>query len=73
MDIGESAETVEDFVQEQGLTFPTLLDTARRVPQAYRIRGIPTSFFIDREGVIVDQHIGPMDIRLIEAFLSEFG
>ena len=73
MDIGESPETVKDFVQEQGLTYPILMDTARRVPQAYRIRGIPTSFFIDREGVIVDQHIGPMDIQLIEDFLNEFG
>ena len=73
MDIGESPETVKDFVQEQGLTYPILMDTTGRVPQAYRIRGIPTSFFIDREGVIVDQHVGPMDMTLIEDFLNEFG
>lgn len=59
------------FVQEQGLTFPTLLDPARGVPQAYHVRGIPTSFFIDREGIITDQHIGPMSVQLIEDFLSE--
>jgi peroxiredoxin len=69
--MGESAETVESFVQEQRLTFPSLLDTTRTVSREYRIRGIPTSFFIDREGVIVDQHVGPMDLALIEQYLGE--
>lgn len=73
VDIGEDAETVKDFVEEQGLTFPVLLDPAKSVPQSYSIRGIPTTFFINREGVIVDQHIGPMDMPRIEDFLNEIG
>ena len=73
VDIGEDAETVRDFVEEQGLTFPVLLDTAKSVPQSYGIRGIPTTFFINREGVVVDQHIGPMDLPRIEDFLNEYG
>ena len=73
VDIGEDAETVKDFVEEQGLTFPVLLDPAKSVPQSYNIRGIPTTFFINREGVVVDQHIGPMDTTLIEDFLNEVG
>ena len=71
VDIGEDAETVRAFVEEQGLTFPTLLDPAKNVPQSYGLRGIPTTFFINREGVVVDQHIGPMNVQLIEDFLSE--
>ena len=68
IDIGEGQAQVQAFAQEQGLTFPILLDESGGVAQTYFIRAIPYSFLIDREGVIRVQHIGPMD----EAFIADF-
>ena len=59
IDIGESPPTVREFVKNYGLTFPVLLDIARDVSLEYYVRGIPTTFFIDREGIIQDMRIGP--------------
>ena len=70
MDIGEERGTVQAFAQEQGLTFPILLDDNGAVAQGYRVQGIPISFFINREGVIQVQHIGPLDESLIRKYLD---
>jgi peroxiredoxin len=49
---GESPGAVAAFVEERGFTFPVLLDPEGVVLDAYDVRGLPTSFFIDREGVV---------------------
>jgi len=59
IDIGESPSTVSEFVKEYGLTFPVLLDITRDVSLEYNVRAIPTTFFIDRQGMIREIRIGP--------------
>jgi peroxiredoxin len=59
IDIGESPSTVREFVKNYGLTFPVLLDVTRDVSLEYYVRGIPTTFFVDREGIIQDIRMGP--------------
>ncbi len=58
INIGESPSTVEGFMQENGLSFPVLLDIEQTVAQDYNIRAIPTTFFIDSEGIIREIKIG---------------
>ncbi len=54
------------FVQENGLTFPLLLDETGEVAHLYELRSLPSSFFIDREGVIQEVVIGgPMSEALL--------
>ena len=71
MDIGERRAPVQAFAQKQGLTFPILLDEKGAVAQRYRVRGIPTSFFINREGVIQVQYTGPLNESLIGKHLDQ--
>lgn len=71
MDIGEGREVVQAFTQEHGLTFPILLDETGAVAQRYRVRGVPTSFFINRQGVIQAQYTGPLNESLIEKHLDQ--
>jgi len=71
VDIGEGREIVQIFAEGQGLTFPILLDEDGAVAQGYHIRGVPTSLFIDREGVIQAQYTGPMNEALIEKYLEQ--
>ncbi|WP_322508818.1 TlpA disulfide reductase family protein, partial [Anaerolinea sp.] len=56
-----SQDTLSDvlnFVQDNGLTFSVLLDEQGDVQSTYRISGLPTTFFIDREGKIRELIIG---------------
>lgn len=64
----DSVDAARAFVQERGLTFPVLLDRAGSVSTAYNLRGLPSSFFIDRQGVIRSVVIGgPMNEALIQS------
>lgn len=55
---GESADKVARFMNEHGFSFPVLLDTQMGVARAYNVRAIPTTFFIDRDGIIKDIKVG---------------
>ncbi len=48
----EDAGTVRSFMKDGGYTFPVVLDTKHDVSDAYNVRAIPTTFFIDKDGVI---------------------
>jgi thiol-disulfide isomerase/thioredoxin len=63
---------VAEFVEELGLTFPILLDREGEVFERYRVRGLPTSFFMDRAGVVHNVKIGgPMSEDFIEGQVTE--
>ena len=71
IDIGEPEATVRQFVQRGGYSWTFVLDSTGTVAANYNIRAIPTSFFIDREGVIQAVNIGAMTKRGMEATLAE--
>ena len=54
----DSQAAAARFVQEYGLTFPVPLDQTGEVSRSYLLRALPTSFFIDRDGVIQTVVIG---------------
>lgn len=55
----DSAEAAAAFVAEEGAEWPTLLDPDDAVWDAYGGLGVPTTFFIDREGVVRAVSYGP--------------
>jgi peroxiredoxin len=57
----EDSSVVNRFVQEYGLTFPVLHDQDGSIRQIYQTTGVPESFVIDRDGVIVKKVIGAAD------------
>jgi peroxiredoxin len=58
INIGDSSSEAEQFLQNHNLSLPVLLDTGKVVAQRYNIRGIPTTFFIDKDGIIQEKIIG---------------
>jgi peroxiredoxin len=68
VDIVEGDARVTTFADQLELTFPILMDRDGDVSERYRISSIPTTFFVDRSGVIQDIVIGgPMSRALIES------
>ena len=54
----DSRTDAVDFIEQYGLTFPTLFDAGGQAALDYQVRSLPTTFFIDREGRIQDIIIG---------------
>jgi peroxiredoxin len=61
-----------DFAAQHSLTFPILFDEDGSVSRAYQVRSMPTSFFIDRQGVIRRVVVGgPMAAGLLQAEVEQ--
>lgn len=73
IDFDEPKETVQAFVNNLGLTFPILLDPGGKTQDLYQVRGYPSSYFVDREGVIQVVHIGIMLPEQIDGYLEQVG
>ncbi len=74
INVGESPEKVKKFIKENGLTFPVLLDSKGEVANRYRVRGLPTTYWIDPSGKIVDLTVGgPLPEEFIVENLSKIG
>jgi peroxiredoxin len=66
----EEASTVKDFIQDNGFTFPVLLDSQGQVMDRYHVRALPTSFIIDRHGVIQHIQTGEISPQQLEAIVE---
>lgn len=68
---GDSIEKATKFMDENGYDMPVIFDLDGEVSQLYRANSIPTSFFIDKEGVIQVRYTGPMSLQQIENYLNK--
>ncbi len=63
------------FIAEFGVEYPTGHDDGSRIARAFRIRGVPETYILDRQGKIAHVIIAPTSARalrpLIEALLAE--
>ena len=67
VNVGDEREQAAAFVESHGLPFPVLLDPGGDVATAYYLRGIPSSLFLDEEGLIVSMHMGALsEARLLQ-------
>lgn len=67
----EDARTVAAYIAVSGLSFPTLLDRDGAVSAAYRANVLPSSFFIDRAGVVRAVYRGPMSRGVIAGTVEQ--
>ena len=68
----DDAQAVKPFVEKYRLTFPILLDEAGTAGNAYQMKSLPSSFFIDRQGIITEVVIGgPMTEALLRTRIEQ--
>jgi peroxiredoxin len=66
---GQSIEHVKQIQQEYDLTFPVLVDEESMIAKLYGVKGLPSSYFIDKRGVIRKVVVGWMkEEEIIENF-----
>ena len=64
----DSEKEVKKFAQDFNLNFPVLLDPEGKVGDTYKTVTIPTTYIIDKKGIIKQKHIGPMSYEMMEDF-----
>lgn len=58
VDVGESVETVKEFMKKQEIALPVVVDESGEIAQKYFISGFPTSVFIDKDGILKGGVVG---------------
>jgi thiol-disulfide isomerase/thioredoxin len=70
INLRETYSVVTQYMQSNGLSFPVLFDTDGSVGLDYNVTGIPTTFFIDKDGIIQAKRLGPFNsVAEIESYL----
>jgi thiol-disulfide isomerase/thioredoxin len=61
VNLQESASQVKQFFKELNLTFTALLDSSGEVGAHFMITAIPTTYILDKEGIIIGKVMGPRE------------
>ena len=70
--VQDSAIEIPTFTAEYSLNFPILLDELGDVTRMYQVRSLPSSYFINRLGIITEVVIGgPMSEALLRTRIEE--
>ncbi len=67
----DKLEDVKAMVKNEGITYPVLLDETGQVSGLYGIRSIPTVVVLNKEGVVVEHHIGAYGEKELLKLLEE--
>jgi len=62
---------VKGFADQNGITFPILLDEKDEVNAKYHIISIPTTYFIDSQGIIQDKFTGAMPLEAMQQYTQD--
>ena len=60
VDVQEPADTIREYAERYGLKYTIGVDTYAAIMKTYGVFGLPTHYFIDRQGVIRDRYFGPL-------------
>lgn len=66
INLGESPQAVAQWVSEFDLTYDILLDPLQSTAQQYQIRGQPSTYVLDVNGVIHALYYGPVSMEQLE-------
>jgi len=67
----DDAQTAQQFVRDYGLTYTIVLDNNQQVTTLYHLNATPTSYFIDRHGIIRSTVVGPVDEATLQQRVAQ--
>ena len=66
VNIWDTREEGSAFIQNAGYTFPIYYDLSGKTAEDYNIEGIPTTYFLDADGVPVHVQVGMLDAQTLD-------
>jgi cytochrome c biogenesis protein CcmG/thiol:disulfide interchange protein DsbE len=70
VNVQEDGSTVRAFIEANGFTFPVLLDSRGELMRQYGVRGLPTTFIIDRNGQVRHIQTGAITQAELETIVT---
>lgn len=67
----DSEEKILGFLNQRGSSYPTVVDDRGKTAIAYGVGGVPETFFLDGNGVIVAKYSGPMTTATLQENLQK--
>ncbi len=64
--VDDSLSTVSEFLKTNSYSFPIYFDNGGVLSRIFLIRSIPTTYIINKEGIIIDKKIGGFDWTTID-------
>ena len=72
IDVGEGTDSVREFVEELGVTYPIVMDFDSTIFSRYSpLFGVPRHYFVGRDGTIVAARIGELQPDEMEPLVRE--
>ena len=59
------------FLKEFDITYPNGPDIGTEASHAYRIQGVPETYFVGKDGQLYGNYIGPIDVPTLSARIEE--
>lgn len=69
--VDDTEEKMKDFIAKYNVTFPVGLDKTATIQKSFGLYGIPTTYFIDKQGVITYFHSGSVTEELMQHELDK--
>jgi len=70
---GDTVPGAIGFIEEFSITYTNVVDNTNVIADSYQVKGLPTTFFFDKEGNVVDTAVGTItesDLRARIATIS---
>jgi cytochrome c biogenesis protein CcmG, thiol:disulfide interchange protein DsbE len=67
----DTEDKINAFLRERGSAYPTLLDEQGKTAIAYGVGGVPETYFLNRQGVIVAKFTGPMTTEILQSNVAK--
>ena len=62
----ETMDSAQKYIKQEGFRFDVFFDTNLEAVNAYYVSGLPSTFFIDKNGNLVTRSSGMLDLETLE-------
>lgn len=67
----ETRKTADDFMRENGYSFPVYYDTAGSAARAYEVTAVPVTYCIDAQGNLIGWQVGALSENVLSSYVQE--
>jgi len=76
VDYVDTEPEARKYLETYSITYPNGPDMGTKISQAFRIQGVPETYFLDREGVVQHVQLGPFSsteqiLNVVDSLLAE--
>ena len=67
----DTEDNARAFLRQHGNRMTQLVDERSSVSVDYGVAGVPETYFIDANGIIIDKYVGPMNPKAITEWMEQ--